>query len=196
MRKTALTRAEQQQEHEELTDIIDEMEQLDHEWREKKVLTALKRRGFCLAFLAPSDGPAGERPDFTVFLPSLGGCPSLIVAVRVLTLPMVEKTIQELPQRSFADGTKIQLADEFYPTSEGWFRFQTEIVYMADAAVNPPFPNGNLDRWAHCADLTVTSAGKKPRPLRVIHVHPGPSRDDVFLNFLIPHRLVPRIVLR
>jgi hypothetical protein len=176
---------------------------LYHEWhqhRDKVILEALKAEGFCMACLPPVGTPANAQPDFTMFLPSLDGSPNLVVAAPHLTLEIVERTIRELPQRQFADGTTIQVIDDFEsnfcPSAEDWFRFQTEIVYIAGVVPDPPFAQGGLERgqWAHCVKLKIRSAGTEFL-LRVIHLSLGPGPDAVLLHFLTPHGLVPRKIL-
>src|SRR5208283_3533885 len=88
------------------------------DWREKRdkdVLKALRTEGFCLACLPPVGAPASDRSDFTAALVSLDGCPNLVVAAPRLTPELLKKTIEELPQRQFADGKTIQVADQFSP---------------------------------------------------------------------------------
>jgi hypothetical protein len=87
------------------------------------------------------------------------------------------------------------VVDSLVPAPEHWFRFQTEIVYVAGVAHEPPYHRaGNGHPWGHCATLALQGAGTESR-LRVVHVGLGPSLDQVFLHFLAPHALVPRRVL-
>jgi hypothetical protein len=162
--------------------------------RDKLVLEALSKEGFCLGFLPPVGTPADAQPDFTVFLPSLDGIPNLLVAAPHLTLAKVKGTIEELPKPQFqATG---DFESSFEPLAESWFRFQTEIVYVTGAAAGQPAAQGGVAHgpWAYCASLRILRAGTESR-LRVIHIGLGPGRDPVFLHFLAPHGLVPRRLL-
>ena len=114
--------------------------------RDKLVLEELRTEGFCLAFLPPIGPPANAQLDFTVFLPGLDGSSNLVVAAPHLTREIVERTIEELPHRQFADGMTFQVADRFIPAPENWFRFQTEIVYIAGVGADPPFAQREMDR--------------------------------------------------
>jgi hypothetical protein len=88
-----------------------------------------------------------------------------------------------------------RVIDQFVPAAETWFRFQTEIVYVAGVAHEPPYHRpGSSSPWAHCATLALQGAEVESR-LRVVHLGLGPSRDQVFLSFLTPNALVPRRVL-
>jgi hypothetical protein len=141
-------------------------------------------------------GPPPEAPlDFTVFLTKLEGTSNLVVAAPAWTLEKVFELFAELPRRRVAHGQKLQVFESFVPAAEHWFRFQSEIVYIAGIAHEPPYfrPAGD-GRWAHCATLALQGAGAEKK-LRVIHVGLGPSRDQVFLHFLAPHGLVPKRLL-
>ncbi|MGO9201351.1 MAG: hypothetical protein ACLQM8_12580, partial [Limisphaerales bacterium] len=106
-----------------------------------------------------------------------------------------------LPQRDFEDGKTIQVKADPLPENwfefEDFFQFKTEVIYTAAVHADPPYAGKrrNREAWAHCADLKILRPGNESR-LRVIHLWPGPGHDAVFLNFLIPHRLSPKKVLR
>jgi len=169
--------------------------------RDKSLLEALAAEGFCLGFLPPAGAPAGgAQPDFSVFLPDVRGVLNLVVSAPHLRLQDVLRTLGDLAQRQLADGRTIKavggLKCNFQPLVENWFRFQTEIVYIAAAAADPPFNQVGFDvgPWAHCACLRIQCGGTKTR-LRVIHVGLGPGHDKVYLHFLIPNALVPKRLL-
>jgi hypothetical protein len=87
------------------------------------------------------------------------------------------------------------VTDAFDPAPGNWFRFETEIVYVAAVVADPPYAGG-AERipWAHCATLNIVGAGTESE-LRVIHVGLGPGRDAVFTDFLGHHALVPKRLL-
>ena len=165
------------------------------EHRDGHVLELLRTEGFGLACL-PLIGPPPEAPlDFTIVVSRLEGLPNLVVSVPGWSLEKVQELYERLPGRQFAHGMSARVIDKFVPAPEHWFRFQTEIVYVAGVAHEPPYHRvGDGSPWAHCATLALQSAGVESR-LRVIHIGLGLSRDHVFLHFLTPHALVPRRVL-
>ena len=165
------------------------------EHRDGHVLELLRTEGFGLACL-PLIGPPPEAPlDFTAVVSALGDITNLVVAAPCWSLEKVQAMFERLPDRQFAHGRTAQVVDSFVPAPEHWFRFQTEIVYVAGVAHEPPYHRaGDRNPWAHCAMLALQSAGVESR-LRVIHIGLGLSRDHVFLHFLTPHALVPRRVL-
>lgn len=177
-----------------------ESDEYREQHRAETILAALKTEGFCLAFLPPVRPPAHVQRDFTHYLPSLNGIPNLVVAAPHLTLEFVKKTIDELPQRHFGDGTTIEEINKdgynYNPATNILFSFQTEIIYVAGIAANPPYAQGDLNPvpWAHCVELKIKGAGPG-RQLRVIHIG-LPGRDQLYLNFLIPHGLLPTRLLR
>jgi hypothetical protein len=158
-------------------------------------LDLLRSEGFCLACL-PLLGPPPEAAlDFTIFVSKLDGISNLVVAAPCWSLEKVQEMYENLPGRQFAHGKTAVVIDSFVPTAETWFRFQTEIVYVAGVAHEPPYHRaGDRNPWAHCATLALQSAGVESR-LRVVHLGVGLSRDHLFLHFLTPHALVPRRVL-
>jgi hypothetical protein len=165
------------------------------EHRDRHVPELLRTEGFCLACL-PLTGLPPEAPlDFTAIVSTLEGINNLVVAAPCWSLEKVQAMFERLPGRQFAHGKTAVVTDSFAPPAETWFRFQTEIVYVAGVAHEPPYHRaGNGRPWAHCATLTIRDAGEESQ-LRVIHVGLGPSRDQVLLHFLAPHGLVPRRVL-
>jgi len=165
------------------------------EHRDTHVLDLLRSEGFSLACL-PLVGPPPDAPlDFTIFVSRLDGITNLVVAAPCWSLEKVQEMYEKLPGRQFAHGMSARVIDRFVPSAEIWFRFQTEIVYVAGVAHEPPYHRaGNGSPWAHCATLALQSAGVESR-LRVIHIGLGLSRDHLFLHFLTPHALVPRRVL-
>jgi hypothetical protein len=171
-------------------DILDWMKHRDY-----LTLEALRTEGFCLATMPVFGAPAQARPDFTYYLPKLDGCPNLVVSAPAWTTEEVSELFRGIHQRQLAHGKTAQVIDTFDPAAENWFRFQTETVYIAGVALNPPY-DGGVERtpWAHCASLKIQGAGTESR-LRVVHIGLGPGRDPVFLNFLTPHGLVPRRLL-
>jgi hypothetical protein len=165
------------------------------EHRDTHVLDLLRSEGFCLACL-PLLGPPPEAAlDFTIFVSKLDGISNLVVAAPCWSLEKVQEMYENLPGRQFAHGKTAVVIDSFVPTAETWFRFQTEIVYVAGVAHEPPYHRaGDRNPWANCATLALQSAGVESR-LRVVHLGVGLSRDHLFLHFLTPHALVPRRVL-
>lgn len=165
------------------------------EHRDGHVLELLRTEGFGLACL-PLIGPPPEAPlDFTTVVSKLEGIHNLVVAAPCWSLEKVQEMYEKLPGRQFAHGMSARVIDKFVPAAERWFSFQTEIVYVAGVAHEPPYHRaGDRNPWAHCAMLALQSAGVESR-LRVIHIGLGLSRDHVFLHFLTPHALVPRRVL-
>ncbi|HRZ47532.1 MAG TPA: hypothetical protein P5555_20340 [Candidatus Paceibacterota bacterium] len=165
------------------------------EHRDLHVLDLLRQEGICLACL-PLVGPPSEAPlDFTIVVSRLEGITNLVVAAPCWSLERIHQLYDGLPGRQFAHGKTAVVIDRFVPSAEIWFRFQTEIVYVAGVAHEPPYHRaGNGSPWAHCATLALQSAGVESR-LRVIHIGLGLSRDHLFLHFLTPHALVPRRVL-
>lgn len=165
------------------------------EHRDLHVLDLLKTEGFCLACL-PLIGPPPEAAlDFTILVSRLEGIPNLVVAAPCWSLEEVHQLYDRLPGRQFAHGMSARVIDRFLPSTEIWFRFQTEIVYVAGVAHEPPYHRaGDRGPWGHCATLALQGAGVESR-LRVVHIGVGLSRDHVFLHFLTPHALVPRRVL-
>jgi hypothetical protein len=141
-------------------------------------------------------GPPPEAPlDFTIFLTKLEGISNLVVAAPAWTLEKVFELFAGLPRRRVAHGQTVQVVESFVPAAENWFQFHSEIVYMAGVAHEPPYlrPAGD-GRWAHCATIQIQGDGTESR-LRTIHVGLGPGHDQLFLNFLAPHGLVPRKLL-
>lgn len=165
------------------------------EHRDRHVLDLLRTEGFCLACL-PLVGPPPEAGlDFTTVVSALEGITNLVVAAPCWSLEKVEGMFERLPGRQFAHGKTAQVVDSLVPAPEHWFRFQTEIVYVAGVAHEPPYHRaGDRNPWGHCATLALQGAGTESR-LRVVHIGVGLSRDHVFLHFLAPHGLVPRRVL-
>jgi hypothetical protein len=165
------------------------------EHRDRNVLDLLRTEGFCLVCL-PLVGPPPEAPlDFTIFVSKLDGIPNLVVSALGWSLEKAQELFERLPGRQFAHGKTAVVTDSFVPAPEHWFRFQTEIVYVAGVAHDPPYYRAGDGRpWAHCATLALQGAGTESR-LRVVHISVGLSRDHVFLHFLAPNALVPRRVL-
>lgn len=88
------------------------------------------------------------------------------------------------------------MTDSFVPAAENWFRSQTEVVYMAGIAHEPPYFRAAGDgRWAHCATITLQAAEAEKSRLRVVHIGLGRGGDRVFLDFLCLHGLVPKKLL-
>jgi len=165
------------------------------EHRDTHVLDLLRSEGFCLACLPLTGLPDAAPLDFTVVVSKLEGITNLVVAAPCWSLERVQEMYENLPGRQFAHGKTAVVIDRFVPSTETWFRFQTEIVYVAGVAHEPPYHRaGDRNPWAHCATLSLQGAGVESR-LRVVHVGVGLSRDHVFLHFLTPHALVPRRVL-
>ena len=165
------------------------------DYRDQHVLDLLRSEGFCLACL-PLTGPPPEAPlDFTILVSRLEGITNLVVAAPCWSLEKVQTMFEELPGRQFAHVKTAVMTDSFMPSAETWFRFQTEIVYVAGVAHEPPYHRAENGRpWAHCASLALQGDGAESR-LRVIHIGVTLSHDHVFLHFLTPHALVPRRVL-
>jgi hypothetical protein len=164
--------------------------------RDEIVLEQLKEQGFCLATMPALGVPAQARLDFTYYLPKLDGCPNLVVSAPAWTREEVSELFEELPDRQLPHGRTVQLLDAFIPAVENWFRFETEVVYIDGAAIDPPY-QGSTGRtpWAHCATLKIVGAATKSE-VRVIHVGGiGSARDAVYFNFLGHHSLVPRRIL-
>ncbi|MDH7503201.1 MAG: hypothetical protein QHJ82_10905 [Verrucomicrobiota bacterium] len=108
----------------------------DH--RDRHVLELLRTEGFYLACL-PLIGPPPEAAlDFTVFVSKLDGITNLVVAAPCWSLEKVHQLYDGLPGRQFAHGNTAVVIDRFVPSTEVWFRFQTEIVYVAGVAHEPP----------------------------------------------------------
>jgi hypothetical protein len=163
--------------------------------RDEHILDQLRKETFCLALLPPIGPPPAAPLDFTIFVTKLDDCPNLVVAAPQWTLEGVCGLFNRLPRRQFAHGKTAQVIESFVPIADNWFRFETEIVYVAGVAFEPPYHRaGDGGRWAHCADLRILSGETESR-LRVIHVGLGPGRDPVFLHFLAPHGLVPKKLL-
>jgi len=163
--------------------------------RDEVALERFKEQGFALGFLPPIGPPANAQLDFSILVPKLSGISNLVVAAPQWTLEKVHELFERLPHRQFAHGKTAQVIESFVPVVDNWFRFETEIVYVAGVAHEPPYFWAAGDgRWAHCATLQVQGAGTDSR-LRVIHVGLGPGRDQVFLHFLAPHGLVPKRLL-
>lgn len=166
-----------------------------NEHRDTHVLDLLRSEGFCLACLPLTGLPDAAPLDFTVVVSRLDGIANLVVAAPCWSLERVQELYENLLGRQFAHGKTAVMIDSFVPAAEAWFRLQTEIVYFAGVAHEPPYHRaGDRNPWAHCATLALQGAGTESR-LRVVHVGLGPSRDHVFLHFLTPHALVPRRVL-
>ena len=164
------------------------------EHRDRNVLELLKAETFVLACL-PLVGPPEAPLDFTNFISRLDGIPNLVVSVPGWTLEKVHQLYDRLPGRQFAHGMSAQVTDSFVPAAETWFHHQTEIIFLAGVAHEPPYyRGGDGSPWAHCATLSLQGAETESR-LRVVHIGVGLSRDHVFLHFLTPHALVPRRVL-
>jgi hypothetical protein len=163
--------------------------------RDEIVLELLREQGFCLATMPVLGAPAQVRLDFTYYLPQLDGCPNLVVSAPAWTREEVSKLFERLPHRQLPHGMRVRVTDAFDPAPGNWFRFETEIVYVAAVVADPPY-EGGAERipWAHCATLNIVGAGTESE-LRVIHVGLGPGRDSVFVNFLAPHALVPKRLL-
>jgi hypothetical protein len=115
-------------------------------------LELLRTEGFGLACL-PLIGPPSEAPlDFTAVVSALGDITNSVVAAPCWSLEKVQEMYVRLPGRQFAHGKTAQVVDSFVPAAEHWFRFQTEIVYVAGLAHELPYHRAESGSpWVHCA---------------------------------------------
>ena len=184
----------EQEEREERARLKIEWMKASCQQRDEDVLKALRKEGFCLV-LPPAGPPGNATLDLCSLWPWLDGCPNLVVSVPHQAQCNVKTAIKALERCQFDDGTVITVLEDeaFEPIPENWFRSKTEIIHLPGPVADPPFAQGGLNRehWGHYAELSLRR-GQTETKLSLIHVGLGPDRDRVLLDFLAPHRLLPR----